>query len=122
MAGAPDKTIEAAQSFLGKGLSFERLDQVFDLQRLLGPVIAYKILLEIAINAADVKERRLAASQLLQSTSEDPETIADRLRASLFYQLSLKDLEAIVQSGITDPEEAARRLTLIKVEEAGTDE
>lgn len=114
MAAPADKTLNAAQEFIGSDLKFDRLDQVFDLQRLIGPVIAYKILLELAINAVDPKERRLAASQLLQSAQEDPEKLADRLRASVFHDLSLEDLEAIVQTGITDPEKAVERLRVVK--------
>ena len=41
---------------------------------------------------------------------EDPERIADRLRASIFHDLSLEDLEKIIQSGITDPAKAAEKL------------
>lgn len=103
-------TIDAAQQFVGKDLEFDRLDQVFDLQRLIGPVIAYKVLLEITINSSDVKEKRLAASQLLQSTGEEPQRIAERLRASIFRELTLDDLQAIVQTGITDPEKAVDKL------------
>lgn len=104
------KTIDAAQEFVGKDLQFDRLDQVYDLQRLVGPVIAYKVLLEIAINSEDAKERRLAASQLVSAADEDPERIAERLRASIFHDLSLEDLEAVVQTGITDPAEAVAKL------------
>lgn len=105
-----EKTIKAAQAVIGEGFSFERLDQVYDLQRLMGSVIAYKILLEIAINSIEVKERRLAAAKLLDATNEDPERIAERLRASVFRDLSLDELEAIVQTGVTDPEEAVQKL------------
>lgn len=100
--------VEAAEAFIGSGIQFDRLDQINDLQRLFAPVIAFKVLLELMINAADPKERRLAASQILQSTSEDPEKIALRLRASIFKDLSLEDLQAVVQTGITDPIEAVK--------------
>lgn len=112
MTTKADKTIEAAEAFIGGGggMKFDRLDQIFDLQRLMGPVIAYKILLEVAINSADVKERRLAASQLLASVDEDPGRIAERLRSSIFHDLSLDELQAVVQTGITDPQEALKRL------------
>lgn len=119
MTAPLDKTIQAAQAFVGQELDFSRLDQIYDLQRLLGPVLAYKILLEIAINAEDAKERRLAASQLLQAADEDPEKVAERLRASVFHDLSLEDLQAIVQSGITDPRVAVARLREIKEKDAG---
>lgn len=112
--GSATRTIEAAQNIVGTGQDFERLDQIFDLQRLIGPVIAYKVLLEITINSVDPKERRLAASQLLSSVDESPEKIADRLRSSLFQSLSLEELEGIVQTGITDPEEAVVKLRKVK--------
>lgn len=105
-----DGTIQAAEHFVGSGMKFDRLDQIFDLQRLMGPVIAYKILLEIAINSGDAKEKRLAASKLLDAVNEDPDKIAERLRASIFHDIELDQLEAVVQTGITDPEEAIRRL------------
>ena len=102
--------ITQAQEIVGSGVTFDRLDQIFDLQRLLGPVIAYKVLLEVAINSADVKEKRMAASKLIDAASEDPEQIANRLRASIFHDLSLEQLQAVVQTGITDPEEAVKAL------------
>lgn len=105
----PD-SIEQAEAIIGSGVSFDRLDQIFELQRLMGPVIAMKILLEVAINSADPKERRMAASKILDSASEDPERIANRLRASMFHDLSLEQLQAVVQTGITDPEEAVKAL------------
>lgn len=114
MSDKVDKTLEAAQEFIGQDIQFGRLDQIFDLQRLMGPVIALKVLLEISINSVDPKERRLAASQLLQSAGEDPAKIADRLRASLFSELSLDEIEAIVQTGMTDPERAVERLKKVK--------
>ena len=76
----------------------------------MGPVIAYKILLEVAINSSDVKERRMAASKLLDAAGEDPEAIANRLRQSIFSELSLDELQAVVQTGITDPEDAVKAL------------
>jgi hypothetical protein len=108
-----NKTIEAAEAFIssdGGGLQFDRIDQIFDLQRLMGPVIAYKVLLDITINSADAKERRMAASRLLDSAGEDPEKIAGRLRASIFHDLSLEELQAVVQTGITDPQRAVEKL------------
>lgn len=103
-------SIEQAEAFIGTQLQFDRLDQIFDLQRLMGPVIAYKILLEVAINSSDVKERRMAASKLLDAAGEDPEAIANRLRQSIFSELSLDELQAVVQTGITDPEDAVKAL------------
>ena len=107
-----DNSIAQAEAVIGEGITFDRLDQIFELQRLMGPVIAYKILLEVAINSADVKERRMAASKLLDAASEDPEKIANRLRASVFHELSLEQLQAVVQTGITDPEEAVKALAV----------
>ena len=110
----PEDSIEQAEAVIGEGIRFDRLDQIYDLQRLMGPVIAYKVLLEIVINSGDDKERRMAASKLIDAASEDPERVANRLRASIFHSLSLEQLEAIVQTGLTDPEEAVGRLTLLR--------
>ncbi len=104
--------ISQAEAFIGSGIEFDRLDQIFDLQRLMGPVIAYKILLEVAINSSDVRERRMAASRLRDSVGEDPEKIANRLRQSVFSDLSLEQLQAVVQTGITDPEVAVEALAV----------
>lgn len=103
--------LEAAQDIIGGDtLDFSRLDQIFDLQRLMGPVISYKILLDLAINATDAKERRMAAAKILDSTKEDPAKIAERLRKSIFHDLSLEELQAVVQTGITDPAEAVKKV------------
>lgn len=97
-----------AEAFLGSGIDLSRLDQIYDLQRLLGAVVAYKVLLGIAVNGADAKERRMAAAKLLDSTSEPPEQIVERLRSSIFQNMSLQELEAIIQTGITDPAKAVQ--------------
>ena len=88
-----NNSIEAAQAIIGDELDLSRLDQIYDLQRLMGPVIAYKRLLEIIINTKDEKEARQAAQALLTTASEDPEKIADRLRASVFSDISIEELE-----------------------------
>lgn len=108
-----NQTIEQAQAFIGDDLKLDRLDQIFDLQRLLGPVIAYKVALGVAVNSKDPKVQLSAARTLLDATGEDPSTIAERLRASLFKDLTLQQLEAVVQTGITDPEEAVKKLRLV---------
>lgn len=107
-----DATIAAAQEIVtdGDSLDLSKLDRIYDLQRLLGPILAYKVLLEISVNSADSRERRQAATTILNASSEDPERIADRLRASIFQDLSLDQLNAIVQTGITDPEQALAKL------------
>lgn len=107
-------SIEQAQGFLGDDIEFTRLDQIFELQRLIGPVVAYKILLGIAINSADDKERRLAASKILDAAGEEPEVVAARLRASIFKDMTIQELEAIVNTGITDPEEAVTKLMEVR--------
>jgi len=103
------KHIESAQEVIGgDNLDLSRLDQIFDLQRLMGPVIAYKSLLEIVINSSDDKERRMAAAKLLDHSGEEPERIAERLRASIFSELTLEELQAVVQTGVTDPKAAIK--------------
>lgn len=104
-----DKTVQEAQSFLGDDLQLTQLHQVFDLQHLMGPVIAYKVLLHQVMNG-DPQTRLKAAKILLDASGEPPEKIADRLRASIFKDLSLAQLEAIVQTGITDPAKALEAL------------
>jgi hypothetical protein len=111
-----EETISEAQAFLGDGLELSRLDQIYDLQKLLGPVIAYKVLLGIVINSGDPKEQRLAASKLLDSAGESAERVAERLRASVFRDLSLSDLEAIIQTGHTDLSKAVAEVKPLEEE------
>lgn len=104
-----DSNIKTAEDIIGgESLDLSRLDQIFDLQRLMGPVIAYKALLEIVVNSTDDKERRMAAAKILDHSEEDPQRIADRLRSSVFSELSLEELQAVVNTGITDPDKAIR--------------
>lgn len=112
MSAKLDSTIKAAQQIVtdGEELDLSKLDRIFDLQRLLGPVLAYKVLLEISVNSADARERRQAATTILSAADESPEKISERLRASVFQDLTLEQLNAIVQTGITDPEAALRKL------------
>ena len=110
-----DKSIAAAHAVISdQGLDLNRLDQIFDLQRLMGPVIAYKRLLEIVINSSDDKEVRMAAAKILDHSGEEPEKIAERLRASVFSELSLEELDAVVQTGVTDPKEALKLVEVVK--------
>ena len=114
MAAPQEETVvELAQGFIGEDVELSRLDQISDLQRLMGPVIAYKILLEIAINSGDAKERRMAAAKILDASTEDPERIAERLRSSIFRDVSIEELQAVVDTGITDPEKAVAKLKSI---------
>ena len=104
-----DKALQSAEGIIGtEALDLSRLDQIFDLQRLMGPVIAYKRLLEILINSSDDKEVRMAAAKILDHSGEEPEKIAERLRASVFSELSLEELDAVVQTGVTDPKAALK--------------
>ena len=104
-----NENIQSAQDIIGGDhTDFTRLDQIFDLQRLMGPVIAYKRLLEIVINSGDDKEVRMAAAKLLDHSEESPARIAERLRASIFSELTIEELQAVVQTGVTDPQKALK--------------
>ena len=59
----------------------------------------------------------MAASKLLDHAGEDPERIAARLRSSIFHDLTLDQLQAMVQTGITDPEEAKKALASVPTKE-----
>lgn len=104
------KVIDTAEEIQQSGISPEGLESIFDSQRLIGVVLAQMSLLDIMVNSASGEERRKAAYQFLRSVDEDPERIADRLRASAFQDMSLEQLEDIVRTGEMDPEEAKEKL------------
>lgn len=99
-------SIETAEALMEAGFSLDGLDAIHDAQRLIGPIIGMKILLETAVEGTDLEERRKAATQLIKSVDEEPEDIADRIRQSAFKDLSIDELRAVVSTGILDPEKA----------------
>lgn len=99
-------SIETAEALMEAGFSLEGLDATHDMQRLMGPIIGMKVLLEVAVDSPSAEERRKAASQLVRAVDEEPEEIADRIRQSAFKDLSIDELRAVVSTGILDPEKA----------------
>lgn len=93
-------TTEATQALadlLGDKFSPDRLDQAHDLLKLLGIVLGQMALLEIVTDRAADEKARVSAARALMSVKEDPETIAERLRRSVFAGLTTGQLGAMVE-------------------------
>lgn len=73
------------------------LDQLHNLLGLLGAVLGQITLLEVATDPLATPAARVAAARQLVQSGEDPQSLAARLRASPFVDLSVSDLERIVQ-------------------------
>lgn len=104
-----------------EGLSSEaqqaqRLDMVWDRLRLIGAVLGMRRLLELAMNSSNPNVA-LGASKELSRIDEDPEVVAERLRAAPFADLTFEELEAVVQTGKVDPVDAMKELGM-EVEDA----
>jgi len=83
----------------------ERLDYVYDIMRLVGAVLGLKAILETVVGASDPKLRLAAAKELIK-LDEEPSVIVERLRSLPVANLSVQELEAIVETGQLDPEKA----------------
>jgi hypothetical protein len=95
--------IEELSSLVKEGFKPQSLDQLYDWFKLLGVVFGYITLLDAAVNGSD--KERVPAARTLVNLKEDPESIAERLKRSPFANLSIHQLEAIIQrmkSGETD--------------------
>lgn len=96
--------VDQLASLMTEGFQPKRLDEMYDLLKLLGVVLGYIALLEEAVDGLDPKSR-VSAARALVSLKEDPESIAERLRRSPFADLNVEQLQAIVhkvKSGETD--------------------
>lgn len=103
------KVIDIAEELQNEGVSVDRLDYIYDLQKLLGVVLGLQALLQVVVLSGDDKARVSAAKELVR-LDEDPDQIAERLRSAPFSDMSVDELEAIVKTGELDPEKAVRRL------------
>lgn len=93
-------TTEATQvltDLLGDKFSPDRLDQAHDLLKLLGIVLGQMALLEIVTDRGADEKARVSAARALMSVKEDPETIAERLRRSVFADLTTENLHEMFE-------------------------
>jgi hypothetical protein len=80
------------------GYQPKKLDELYDMLKLLGVVLGQIALLEVVSNPVSNDEKaKVAAARALISLKEDPESIAERLRRSPFAELTIEELHGIVQ-------------------------
>ena len=90
-------TAEAAlEALIGSGFRPDRLDQLNDTFRLLGVVMGNLALLRVVTDPHADEKAVVSAARALIAVKEDPETIAERLRASSLSGLSVEQLQAII--------------------------
>jgi len=87
--------VDQLASLMTDGFEPKKLDEMYDLLKLLGVVLGYIALLEEAVDGADPKAR-VSAARVLVNLREDPESIAERLRRSPFADLSVEQLQKVV--------------------------
>lgn len=107
MAGQPTLgAVDSLEDLMEEDLqSVERLDYVHDLLKLLGAVLGLHTLLEVSVSGSK-ESARVSAAKELAKLDEDPERIAERLRAAPFADMDMDELRAIVETGELDPEKA----------------
>ena len=90
-------TAEAAlEALLTSGFRPDRLDQLNDTFRLLGVVMGNLALLRVVTDPRADEKAVVSAARALIAVKEDPETIAERLRASSLSGLSVEQLQGII--------------------------
>jgi hypothetical protein len=90
--------VETLSDLVNSGFQPGKLDEYHDLLKLLGVVLAQVALLDVVSNpVTESKDRVSAARVLLNFTKESPENIAERLRRSPFAELTIEQLQTIVE-------------------------
>ena len=88
---APDKLQELVQ----QGLSLNRMDFLYDQLRLVGAVMGLRTLVEV-VTFGDNEAAKVSAAKMLMDLKEDPQDIVDRLKAAPFSDLSMDQLEHVL--------------------------
>jgi hypothetical protein len=88
---APDKLAELVE----QGLSLNRMDFLYDQLRLVGSVMGLRALVEV-VTFGDNESARVSAAKMLMDLREDPQDIVDRLKAAPFADLSMDQLEHVL--------------------------
>ena len=89
--GAPDKLKE----LVAEGLALNRMDFLYDQLRLVGAVMGLRALVE-TVTFSDNDSARVAAARLLMDLKEDPADLVERLKAAPFSDLTMDQLEHVV--------------------------
>lgn len=90
--------VETLDDLIHSQFSPERLDQAYDVLKLLGAVLGRYALLKVVTDPRADDKNKVSAARALVSLKERPDEIALRLRASQFADLSIDELQAIVQA------------------------
>lgn len=118
--GAPDQL----KALMEEGLSLPRLDFLYDQLRLVGAVMALRTLLDV-VTFGEHEPSRVAAAKMLMDLKEDPAALAERLKSAPFADLTVAQLEHVVDrlgGGETDLqkliEEAKKVVPPLEAEDA----
>jgi len=87
----PDKL----QELVEQGLSLNRMDFLYDQLRLVGAVMGLRALVEV-VTFGENESARVSAAKMLMELKEDPQDIVDRLKAAPFSDLSMPQLEHVL--------------------------
>lgn len=94
---ALDEALHALDGLSSGTFELDRLDKVYDTLRLLGVVLGHLALLKLATDPTADSRARVSAARALLLTRESPESIAERLRRSQLANLTVAELETMVQ-------------------------
>jgi hypothetical protein len=111
--------VSAANEMLENVLDFptaENLSSSYDLLKLIGLVVGHITLLQAAVGP-DPKAA-VAAARALVSLKEDPDSVAERLKAGPFASLTTEDLRRVVNelSDGSNPRQVLERVVAQKRE------
>lgn len=89
--------VAALAEILQSGIDTSRIDQVYDLLKLMGLVLGHSALLAVATDPEAEAKDRVAAAKSLINIKENPDEIAERLQKSKLADLSVDELKGIVR-------------------------
>ena len=112
--GAPDQL----KALVEEGLSLNRMDFLYDQLRLVGAVMALRTLLEV-VTFGESESARVTAAKMLMDLKEDPEVLSERLKSAPFADLTMPQLEHVVDrltGGETDLKKLIEEAQLVTPE------
>ena len=87
---------EVLEGLLGEGFRPDRMDQYYDTFKLMGVVLGQLALLRVVTNPLAEDKDLVSAAKALIATKEDPDQMAERLRASSLSDLTVDQLRSII--------------------------
>lgn len=88
-------TPDLLKDLVDQGLSLTRMDLLHDQLRLVGAVMGLRALLEVVTFGTN-EPSKVAAARILTQLDEDPEVIAERLKSAPWADLTMPELEHMV--------------------------